>query len=136
MTSTQLTKLDKIKNILIIIILSAVVINLIINHVKQFNDSPEKSINRLVTEINVADRSVHKIHSELMDLEVNRISEDALEALYLSYGLGKIDEEQFISDLKDGVARAMKVVEESRARCKICQDHVREGMIISNLNIS
>ena len=112
-------------------ILAAVVVNLIMNHVKQYKNSSENNIQKLITDINSIDRTQNKIQSEVTDMEINKISDDALNTIYLMYGSGLIDEDKFLRELESGVKRAKKVYEAAKDRCKECKDYVRESMLLA-----
>ena len=120
--------LDKIKKILVVTILAAVVVNLIINHVKQYKSSSENNIQKLIADISFSDKTQYRIYEELTDIESNKISEDAANAIYLRYGMGYLTEEEFIGELKKGLARAEKVYKSSLEKCEQCSDYVRIGM--------
>ena len=124
--------LDKIKKILVVGILSAVVINLIINHVKLYKSTPENSVEKLISDIDTVNRSPHRIYSELSAIESNKISEDAANAIYMRYGMGYLTEDEFVEELKKGKVRAEKVYKASKDKCEQCLDYVRIGMKAAN----
>ncbi len=124
----MITTLDKVKKILVVIILAAVIVNLIINHVKQFKNSPEKNIEKLISYINFSDKAQYRFYEELTDIESNKISEDAANAIYLRYGMGYLTEEEFLGEIKKGFKRTEKVYKSSFDKCEQCLDYVRISM--------